>query len=221
MAARTKHERPDYLCTRPYTPVRPVLLVDEDGTLDLVIKVYFPHGKIPGGEMSMYLHNLPLGGTVEIRGPAGDIHYEGHGVFEIKGYSIYANRLSLVAGGTGITPMLQLCDVICRDATDTTQIRLVFSNNTVDDILCRNVLEDLASKHPDKLHVYHTLSLSQPPDWDQGKGFITASMLREHVFPPADETIAFICGPPAFVTKAALPILEDELMYDEDHVFEF
>ncbi len=69
---------------RTYTPVS---AVDDKGYFDLVIKVYFKnvHPKFPdGGKMSQHLNNLPIGGTVDIRGPAGHITYKGRGQFSLQ-----------------------------------------------------------------------------------------------------------------------------------------
>ncbi len=39
---------------RPYTPTRPATREEDDGTFELVIKVYFPKDRVPGGKLSMY-----------------------------------------------------------------------------------------------------------------------------------------------------------------------
>ncbi|EDL39613.1 cytochrome b5 reductase 1, isoform CRA_b, partial [Mus musculus] len=65
------------LVIRPYTPVTS----DEDqGYVDLVIKVYLKgvHPKFPeGGKMSQYLDSLKIGDMVEFRGPSGLLSYAG------------------------------------------------------------------------------------------------------------------------------------------------
>lgn len=67
------------LVIRPYTPVTS----DEDqGYVDLVIKVYLKgvHPKFPeGGRMSQYLNSLKIGDVVEFRGPSGLLTYTGKG----------------------------------------------------------------------------------------------------------------------------------------------
>ena len=37
-------------------------------------------------------------------------------------------EIGMVAGGTGITPMLQIINAVLRDKSDTTKIRLLFAN---------------------------------------------------------------------------------------------
>ena len=50
-------------------------------------------------------------------------------------------KIGMVAGGTGITPMLQIIRAIQRDPTDTTEVWLIFANQTEEDILLRKELE--------------------------------------------------------------------------------
>ena len=101
---------------RSYTPVTSE---DDRGFFDLVIKVYFKdvNPRFPnGGKMSQYLNSLPIGGTVAIRGPTGHVTYHGRGRFSLADPRNKnappdcrtARRIGMIAGGTGITPMLQV-----------------------------------------------------------------------------------------------------------------
>ena len=98
--------------TRKYTPVTGDELV---GYVELIIKIYPVHPKFTnGGVFSLYLDSLQLGDSVEIRGPITRIIYEGNGVFACRrlGTQIFDRKqfssLFILAGGTGITPMLQV-----------------------------------------------------------------------------------------------------------------
>lgn len=55
---------------RPYTPIRPVLPDEEDGTFDLLIKTYFPEASSfpPGGTLGNYLDVLNEGEQIDING---------------------------------------------------------------------------------------------------------------------------------------------------------
>lgn len=60
-------------------------------------------------------------------------------------------------GGTGIAPMLQLVRHICRDPNDKTEMRLLFANQTEDDILLRNELENYQAQYPQQFRVWYTI----------------------------------------------------------------
>ena len=83
--------------------------------------------------MSQYLNSLSLGDTVDIRGPSGKVTYLGRGYVQVKHpgkpESIrHCTELGLIAGGTGITPMLQIIRSVFKDPQDTTKVFLLFAN---------------------------------------------------------------------------------------------
>ena len=151
------------LVVRPYTPVTS----DEDlGHMDLVVKVYFKnvHPKFPdGGKMSQYLENMEIGDTIDVRGPSGLLVYQGNGTFAIKPdkksspKTVKATKVSMIAGGTGITPMLQLITDVFRNTNDDTCLSLLFANQSEDDILVREELEALQAEHPDRFKLWYTV----------------------------------------------------------------
>lgn len=125
------------------------------------LQVYFAnvHPKFPeGGKMSQYLEQMKLGDTMLMQGPKGKLTYKGHGVFEIvpkpKVLEVRkAKKVGMIAGGTGITPMLQVIRAILKDPSDKTEMSLIFANQTVDDILLRKELEQIAAEHPKQFKV--------------------------------------------------------------------
>ncbi|XP_011501979.1 PREDICTED: NADH-cytochrome b5 reductase 3 isoform X2 [Ceratosolen solmsi marchali] len=203
---------------RAYTPVTSD---DDHGHVDLIIKVYFKnvHPKFPeGGKMSQHLESLQIGDTVDFRGPTGRLVYNGRGQFFIKllrkeppvNYSV--NKLVMIAGGTGITPMLQLIRAITKDSEDKTKISLLFANQTEKDILLRDELEEILKKHSDQLKIWYTIDTSSE-GWKFSTGFINANMISDHMYPPSSDTLVLMCGPPPMINYACLPNL-DKLGYD-------
>ena len=60
----------DQAVFRSYTPVRPVLASEEDGTFDLLVKTYLPSTSAvvsPGGTISNYLDCMEEGAPVATR----------------------------------------------------------------------------------------------------------------------------------------------------------
>ena len=90
---------------------------------------------------------------------------------------------------------------ILADPSDPTHISLLYANQTEDDILVRDMLEELAAKHPTRMKVWYTLD-RPPASWKYSTGFITDTMIAEHLPPPGDDTLVLMCGPPPMVKFA-------------------
>jgi len=214
------------LVIRPYTPISSD---DDVGYVDLVIKVYKKdvHPKFPaGGKMSQYLDEMKIGDTIAFRGPAGRLQYSGKGTFAVKKLRkdppkhIKAKRVNMIAGGTGITPMLQLIrDVLKRGDEDKTELALLFANQSERDILLRAELDELAQAHKDQFKVWYTVDKAGE-GWTFSTGFINAEMIASHLFGPDDQTIVLMCGPPIMITAACDPALT-QLGYHPDMRFAY
>jgi len=204
---------------RPYTPVSSD--EEDNGYFDLVIKVYFKgvHPKFPdGGKMSQYLENMNIGDSIDVRGPSGKLMYLGKGKFSVKLdnksplQTYKAKEVGMIAGGTGITPMLQLVKHVLKDPEDKLKMSLLFANQTEDDILLRSELEGLAAQYPERFRLWFTVD--RPTEgWKYSHGFISADMITEHLPPPAESNFILMCGPPPMIKFACIPNL-DQLGYD-------
>ncbi|XP_064425285.1 NADH-cytochrome b5 reductase 1 isoform X2 [Latimeria chalumnae] len=151
------------LVVRPYTPVSSD---DDKGYVDLVVKIYFKgvNPKFPeGGKMSQYLESLKIADTIDFRGPGGLLTYQGKGNFAIQpdkkslAEVKFAKKVGMIAGGTGITPMLQLIRAIMKDPDDSTHCSLLFANQTEKDILLREELEEVQARYPERFKLWYTL----------------------------------------------------------------
>jgi len=214
---------------RSYTPTTG----DETlGTVTFVIKVYKAnvHPKFPdGGKMSQHLDSLKIGDTIDMRGPKGHLEYSTKGKFTVKQMRKplehrSASHFGMIAGGTGITPMLQVLNAIFRDEKtrdSTTTASLLFANQTEEDILVREELEALAKEFPDRFKLQYTLD--RPPEgWKGLTGFINKSMIEENVLKNkgTEGTQVLMCGPPPMLKFACIPNLK-ELSMDESQYFSF
>ena len=61
--------------------------------------------------MSQYLERMSLGDSIEVKGPLGHFVYQGRGTYRNSGVGGSAKTMSMIAGGTGITPMFQIIKV--------------------------------------------------------------------------------------------------------------
>ncbi|XP_075423517.1 NADH-cytochrome b5 reductase 2-like isoform X1 [Ascaphus truei] len=213
------------LVIRAYTPV------SSDGVrghVDLIVKVYYKNvnPKFPeGGKMSQYLDSMKIGETMDFRGPNGLLVYKGKGEFAIRADKKSeaqikrTKHIGMIAGGTGITPMLQLIHNITQDPSDDTKCYIIFANQTEEDILLRPELEQVAKNHPDQFKLWYTLD-RPPKGWDYGSGFVTADMIKEHLPPPTNEAIVLMCGPPPMIQFACQNNLA-KLGYPENRRFAY
>lgn len=193
---------------RSYTPISSDV---EPGYFDLLIKSY------PTGNISRHLATLNIGDKMKVKGPKGAMVYTPNMV----------KRFGMIAGGTGITPMLQVAKAILRGRAsgDKTEVDLIFANVNEDDILLREDLEKL-TRQDAGFRVHHVLN-NPPEGWTGGVGFVTADMIKvsqipqlgdaqrvqkssqqvtntiqkqEHLPGPAPDVKILICGPPPMVS---------------------
>eukprot|EP01024_Parvocaulis_polyphysoides_P026157 TRINITY_DN23869_c0_g1_i5.p1 TRINITY_DN23869_c0_g1~~TRINITY_DN23869_c0_g1_i5.p1 ORF type:complete len:276 (+),score=23.82 TRINITY_DN23869_c0_g1_i5:50-877(+) len=185
---------------RSYTPVTDDRTI---GYVDFVIKVY------PQGQMSVYVNNLNIGEVLLMRGPKGKFTYKPN----------MKRHFGMLAGGTGITPMYQIAQAILSNPKDKTKISLIFGNVTVDDILLKDELEQMALEHPDQFSVHFIVDKQPEGEWNGSVGYITADMIKQYCPAPASDIMVLRCGPLGMV-KAMGNILT-ELGYQENMLFKF
>ena len=217
--------RADGLVERKYTPTSS----DDDlGHFDLVIKVYRPGDTYDpprpqfcdGGKMSRFMDSLKVGDMLDLQGPFGHIEYKGCGQFESNRKPLpVVKNVGMVAGGTGITPMLQVITAILKDKTDKTCVRLLFANQTEEDILVRDMLDSLQRKHPARLQIFYTLD-RPPAGWTGFSGFVTKDMLLKSMPQASDSSVVLMCGPPVMIDRAVRPNLE-MLGFDKAQILAF
>jgi nitrate reductase (NAD(P)H) len=222
----------DRMLIRSYTPTKPLLpdtsdqngdkknMQDGSGTFELTVKTYFPTDAQPGGAMSNILDCMPIGEEIEIRGPTGEIVYNGNGAFTISDKEYTFNKINLVLGGSGITPGYSLIARALLASDDKTEIRVVDANKSENDILLREELDKFQNESDGRLKITHVLS--HPSDeWKGKKGHVDPDIIKASLFEPGEKTGVFLCGPPAMIQKAALPALKDWGFKEDENVFGF
>jgi len=125
----------------------------------------------------------------------------------------------MIAGGSGITPMLQIVKAVLKENNPSLKMCLIFANQTEEDILCREDLEKVVKESPDQFKLWYTLD-RPGPGWKYDSGFINEKMLKEQFYPPSDDTIVLMCGPPPMINFACTPALE-KLNYDPTRNFAY
>ena len=130
------------------------------------------------------------GCIIKVKGPEGKMVYTPNMVREI----------GMLAGGTGITPMLQIIRAVLRNPEDRTKITLIYANITPADILLREDLENLTIQYPEKFKLHLVVEKASQGTWNGDIGYITDQIIQKNCPPPAKDIKILICGPPPMVT---------------------
>ncbi|KAG5438917.1 hypothetical protein PCANB_002247 [Pneumocystis canis] len=172
-ALLTKFESPSQpTVIRAYTPISHE---ETQGYLELLIKKY------ENGPMSSHIHDMKINDKLSFKGP----------ILKYPWNRNMHDRIVLIAGGTGITPMYQLIRKIFQDKEDKTDI-------TEKDILLRKEFQQLKKKHQDRFHVIYILD-NPPENWKGVSGRINKDLLKLILPDPLTKNIKiFVCGPPGF-----------------------
>lgn len=207
---------------RAYTPVTG----DEvKGYVDLVVKIYFAneHPKFPqGGAMSQYMEAMNIGDSLTFTGPIGRWEYHGKSNWSWKGTDQRkTKKFNMIAGGTGVTPMLQVVTNMLRDPDDESQVALLFANQSPDDIILKDEIDALEKEHPTRFKRWYTVDrVPDGEEWGFSKGFIDEAMCRERLYPAGDDTVNLLCGPPPMLKFACQPNLA-KCDHQQSSIFSF
>jgi len=203
---------------RPYTPVT---TDDQMGYFELLVKGY------PTGIVSKYLCSLKAGDSVEVKGPFPKLPYAAN----------MKKEIGMIAGGSGITPMLQVVKEILKNPADKTTVTLVFCNQTPSDILLRKELDELAVASKGQLNVLYVVDKNENFEPNIAHvGYATQAFLSSVLPAPSPDTLVYVCGPPPMLISVAgnkkfekgkppaqgeVGGILKELGYSEDMVFKF
>ncbi|MCD4702996.1 MAG: xylene monooxygenase [Methanosarcinaceae archaeon] len=137
--------------------------------------------KLTDHDFSNVLDSMGVGDVAGIAGPYGNFTFDGQ-----------FDKLAMVSGGIGITPMISIC-TYCTDKGLDSNIVLIESNKEECDIPFVEQLETLQQRNP-HLHVVHTLTRPSD-DWSGCCGRVCESMILEEI-PDYNDRIFYLCGPP-------------------------
>ena len=145
------------------------------------------------GDYTRCIPALKTGTPVLIDGP--------HGVFTSR--MCKSDRVLLVAGGIGITPIRSLAEEMAGRGRD---VVLIYANRNRETLVFRNELEELAARASGKLRVVYVMS--HDPAWPGEKGHVDRDRIARLV-PDLSERDVYICGPPVMMkgVRAALSSL--------------
>lgn len=142
---------------------------------------------LPDGQMSNFLRRPDIvGESVEIAGPKG--------VFYLRGGD---KPILMIAGGTGLAPMVSILRTLAQSDGASRRITLCFGVNRPDDLYG---IEELRALCKQLKNFDLRLSMVEPSDtWPGHKGFVTDLFDAKDI---AAGTQAYLCGPAPMIEAA-------------------
>lgn len=135
--------------------------------------------------------DLHPGQTIEAKGPTGNFLYSRNMV----------KKLGMIAGGVGITPMLQIIGAIIRDPEDMTEIYLIFANSKYDDIILKDEIDEIAEKYPN-FNVHYVLEKPPKSNWQGSIGYVTPEIISQYLPSPQEKSYKILLsGPPPMMNS--------------------
>lgn len=188
---------------RSYTPVSETT---KKGYLDVFVKVYFDTKERAGGKMTTAMDAIPIGHSIDFKGPIGKFEYLGRGLCAVNQAERFVKRFIMISGGSGITPIYQVLRAVMQDKEDPTHCLLLDGNRLLEDILCKTELDQFAMDNAQKCKLLYTLTQGSD-DWKGLRGRIEATLLKEHA-PKMEDTLVLICGPESMEKSVHLALNE-------------
>jgi ferredoxin-NADP reductase len=174
-----------YQARRSYSIASPP---EQKGEIELTIE------RLAEGEVSTYLHDVvKVGEQLEVRGPLG-----GYFIWKAR----YKSPLWLIAGGSGIVPLMSIIRHH-QAAASTVPVRLLYSTQSPATLIYPNDLKTL-SPIPQTI----TYTRESPPDWQGYQRRIDREMLAEELAEFPSHPLVYVCGPTPMVEFVAHALVE-------------
>lgn len=147
------------------------------------------------GVFTTKLFEKKEGDQLKFKGPYGKFFFND----EVK------NSLVLIAGGTGITPLIGIVRY-CNEKNLSNKIKLIYSVKTQNEIIFRKDLEDIKNSNKNFDYIVTVTRGEEDTAWKGERGRIDLMMLEDSIENPA-ECMYFLCGSNEFV-HAVIGLLE-------------
>lgn len=212
----------------------PVSEKNKKGEFDLLIKTYFPNKNFPeGGNLSQYINSLKENDYLKIVGPKGRMYYkkEGRFLFKKRNFNeeeknIFEDKLknnnfsrfrkiSMIGGGTGITPLYQIALQIKNEKNSDIKIKLLFANKCEKDIFFKKEIEDLNINK--NFETEFLIEEHFNKNWKGLVGIVNDKIIHDFFWKPSDDHLFIICG-----SKPMVQCIEDLLVkkgFNKENIF--
>jgi ferredoxin-NADP reductase len=150
-------------------------------------KKYLEIGLDKVGPFTTKLFSMKEGDLLKFKGPYGKFYFNE----EMK------NNLVLIAGGTGITPLMGIIRY-CNDKKLHNKIKFIYSVKTAHDIMYRHDLEKIKNENKNFDYVVTVTRPNAEHNWKGRIGRIDIEFLKQNI-EDIESSIYFLCGPKDFV----------------------
>ena len=147
------------------------------------------------GPFTTKLFSMKVGDLLKFKGPYGKFYFSE----EMK------NNLVLIAGGTGITPLIGIIRY-CNDKNLSNKIKFLYSVRTPNDIIYKKDLEEIKKRNNNFDYIVTITRAEEHHNWNGIKGRVDLDLLRENI-EDIENSIYFLCGPKEFV-ESIIKMLE-------------
>jgi ring-1,2-phenylacetyl-CoA epoxidase subunit PaaE len=153
--------------------------------------------RIAKGRVSNHLNDtIREGDELAVLGPSGN--------FTVEPRSVNERHLIMIAGGSGITPVMSILETVLR-MEPRSRVTLIYGNRGWQDVIFRDRLAALAAEFGDRLVVDHVLEHAPEP-WSGGRGLLSRDVLeaRLQALGIHDDGLQryFLCGPTPMMVAA-------------------
>jgi len=122
--------------------------------------------------------------VVKLSSPHGHLQYLGKGEFIIEENELPRkfNKIGMICGGTGVTPMFQLIQKVISARMDNTGLSLIYCTKFIEELaFCEDLIKYDRSGRLSFLPVVETPTANK---WIYGKGFVTEKMILDYMPSP-------------------------------------
>ena len=150
----------------------------------------------PGGAMSEYLaQRCAVGDRLELTGPMGSFFLRES-----------ERPLLLLAGGTGLAPVLSILESLAVAGAAERPVHLVYGTSRDTDVVYTELLDDYTTRLPG---LTWDLVVSDPETRHPNSGYVTGLIGPEHLHDGAADI--YLCGPPPMVEAVRTHLDEEGL----------
>ncbi|MFT7036140.1 MAG: ring-1,2-phenylacetyl-CoA epoxidase subunit PaaE [Cyclobacteriaceae bacterium] len=168
--------------------------------------------RVEGGMMSNHINSeLKAGDKIEIMEPMGS--------FTTDFSSDNKRHIFLLAGGSGVTPLMSIAKSILSQEISS-KVSLIYANQNESSIIFDDKIKKLKADNPRKFDVVHFLE-TPPADWSGGRGRLDVSKLKTAFADLSDDTFNdvsyFTCGPEPMMDIVMDTLSEMAVADDKKH----